>query len=284
MKARSIGRQGLFLCVALTLLSAAPARSETVTCLKILRVPSTISRPGVYCLARDFATAAPSGTAITINANDVVLDLNGHTLDGSAAGLGTATVGIAATGHSNITIKNGTVRGFLAGIRLAEGGDSFGHLIEGIRADRNTSEGISVGGEGSRVRGNYVSQTGGSTAPLAGRAYGILVSTPGGVVADNQVVGTTAIATSYAYGIHATRCDGLVIEGNRVVNEAPPPAYSFGILVPFSEDVLVVNNRLSHLDEGVTYSSGGTGKYRDNLTTGVVLPFAGTGTDAGNNN
>ena len=176
------------------------------------------------------------------------------------------------------------MRGFLTGIRLAEGDASFGHVIEGVRADRNTSEGISVGGPGSKIRANHVLQTGGSTLSFAARAYGILVNIPGGVVADNEVVGTTAVAGSFAYGIHATRCDGLVIEGTRIVNEAPPPAYSFGILVPFSEDVLVVNNRLSHLDVGVSYSSGGTGKYRDNLTSGVVLPFAGTGTDAGNNN
>lgn len=119
---------------------------------------------------------------------------------------------------------------------------------------------------------------------MAPRAFGIVVNAPAGVVADNLVVGVTAAAGSFGYGIHATRSDGLVIEGNQVLNETPSADTTFGIIVPFSQDVLVMNNRITRTSEGVTYSSGATGKYRDNQTSGVPVPFSGTGTDTGNNN
>jgi hypothetical protein len=37
------------------------------------------------------------------------------------------------------------------------------------------------------------------------------------------------------------------------------------------------------VDFGIFYDSVGAGKYRDNLTSSVTLPYIG-GTDAGNNN
>lgn len=56
-------------------------------CQPIRRVPVTIHNSGKYCLAGDLSTSI-SGTndaAIRIEADDVVLDLRGHVLDGSLA-------------------------------------------------------------------------------------------------------------------------------------------------------------------------------------------------------
>jgi hypothetical protein len=265
--------------------SLAPnAAAETVDCRRVTRLPATLARPGLYCLVGDLATSSATGAAITVEADDVVLDLNGWTLDGSAAGSSTEAVGIRSVDRSNVTVKNGTVRGFRTGVLIFGLPATGGHVVEGIRADRNTGEGLSVAGRGAHIRRNQVLHTGGSTAPLTTRAFGIVVNAPEGVVADNLVVGVTAAPGSFSYGIHATRSDGLVIEGNQVVNETLSPGTTFGIIIPFSQDVLVVNNRVTRTSEGVTYSSGATGKYRDNLTSGVAIPYNGTGTDAGNNN
>jgi len=53
-------------------------------------LPYRITAPGHYCLASNLSTSAnPAFTsAITIDADSVVLDLNQFTLDGSAAGTG----------------------------------------------------------------------------------------------------------------------------------------------------------------------------------------------------
>jgi hypothetical protein len=56
-----------------------------------------------------------------------------------------------------------------------------------------------------------------------------------------------------------------------------------GILLDGVVDVLAVNNRITNADIGIQYGIGATGKFRDNLTSGVATPFTG-GTDAGNNN
>jgi len=260
----------------------ASAEVSREPCIPILRVPRTIRYPGHYCLVRDVSTDILSGAAIKIDADDVVLDLGGRILDGSAAGPATEAVGIGAAGRSNITIRNGSVSGFLAGIQLTDQGASHGHTVEGVTAERNTSRGIEAEGASLRIRGNHVRQTGGSTSPLGSRAFGILVRAPESVVLDNEITGTTG-SGSFVYGILATGSDASTIEGNRIENRALTSFYSFGILLPFSFDVLVANNRITRFNEGVNFSSNSTGRYRDNLTAGVLQPYSGTGIDAGNN-
>ncbi len=61
-----------------------------------------ITKSGVYCLIEDVSF---TGTfAIKITANNVVLDLKGHTISG-----GSGTDGIVVDGATNVTIKNGNV-------------------------------------------------------------------------------------------------------------------------------------------------------------------------------
>ena len=49
-------------------------------------------------------------------------------------------------------------------------------------------------------------------------------------------------------------------------------------------EVLVVGNRMATTGSGVVFGAAATGKFRDNITSGVTNPYLGTGgTDAGNN-
>jgi hypothetical protein len=48
-----------------------------------------------------------------------------------------------------------------------------------------------------------------------------------------------------------------------------------------SDDVLALKNRLTRFGAGIAYVSS-TGRYGNNLTSGVTTPFTG-GTDAGRN-
>jgi hypothetical protein len=65
---------------------SAMARAEVVNCTNIATLPFTVTSPGIYCFNASLAYPAASGIAINIASDDVVLDLNGHVLDGSAAG------------------------------------------------------------------------------------------------------------------------------------------------------------------------------------------------------
>jgi hypothetical protein len=113
-----------------------------VNCTPITVLPAVIIVQGIYCFTGHLATAITSGNAIDIQTNNVVLDLNGFKLGGLAAGLGTNAFGIRADNRQNITIKNGTIRGFLAAIVLIDAGTSQGHVVEDMRADQNTFVGI----------------------------------------------------------------------------------------------------------------------------------------------
>ena len=245
----------LLVLVALVL-GATPARADTGNCTAVTSLPAVISVQGVYCFAGDLTTAMTSGVAIDIQTNNVVLDLKGFKLGGLAAGPGTMTHGISAFNRQNITIRNGTVRGFLHGISLNDVLDaSRGHIVENIRADHNTFEGIAVFGHGNIVRNNLVVATGGSTAagPNAD-ASGIIIRGSSARVLNNDVIDTFKGGNGVARGILFASCTGC----------------------------LAVNNRITAADMGIEFN-GSTGKFRDNITFTVTAPFT-NGTDLGNNN
>ena len=105
--------------------------------------PYTISNSGSYIVVKDLNTNV-SLNGITIQANNVFLDLNGHSLTGTGISLASSTsYGIYGdTPYNNITIINGTVRyGLRGGINLG------GNLIQisRIKACNNGSDGIHVG-------------------------------------------------------------------------------------------------------------------------------------------
>jgi len=210
-----------------------------------------------YCLVTDFTTNLTSGFGITISTSNVVLDLNGHTIDNLAAGTATETRGVFALRRQNITVRNGTIRGFREAVTLQDDppyAASGGHLVEAIRADKNTYVGINVYGHGNVVRRNQVLTTGGTTALSNASGFGIRVSGPGNRVIDNDVVGVTA-SSGYSYGID---------------------------VATYTDDSIVLGNRITDAVYGIQMRTAST-KYRDTLTTAVSYPYYG-GFDAGNNN
>ncbi len=253
-------RFGCVIAGLTVLLGATPARAETEYCTAITTLPYIITVQGIYCLKASLTTSITSGSAIEIATNSVVLDLNGFRIRGGGAGPGTTATGIHAQDKQNVTIKNGSVRGFHFGIALENStGGSEGHIVEDIRADQNTFIGILAQGTGIIVRNNLVSQTGGSTVPAAGgNGYGIAVDGEQNRVINNDVLDTFATNQGVA--------DAIQIAGT---NE------------------LVVNNRTTVAGVGIFFVAGPTtGKFRDNMTSGVGTPFifpVGV-IDAGNNN
>ena len=145
-------------------------------------VPVAISAPGTWCLRQNHAIGVASGSVIRVNADNVVVDCNGHEVDGTAAGASTQAVGVAAYDRHNVTVRNCGLSGFVTGIQLS-GGD--GHLVEDNRVSRSTFRGIYVTARNSRVQGNRVLDTGGMTND--GFPQGI--NATGANILDNTVVG-----------------------------------------------------------------------------------------------
>lgn len=253
------------------------------------------------------ATAITNGNAITINANNVTLDLNGFKLDGQAAGAKTLTNGIYSLNHKDVTLKNGTIRGFLYGVLLSDSSPghtgSGNHMIENLRVEGNMAVGLSASGRGNVLRNNQVTDTGGSayTEDYNG-AYGIAVSGPGAHVLNNDIVGAAVPAAGWASGVMASDATGVVIENNRIsdlktatggsiraihvmqsiggtirsnaINNAAPAENSNGIYLFASNNLNVRDNSISNMATGINFS-GSTGIYMLNSVVSATTPYMG---------
>ena len=115
---------------------------------KITSVPYTISTPGFYYFNRNLNYGGSGGTAITISADDVTLDLMGFSLTNSATGF---SHGILMDGRTNVEIRNGTVRDFDYGIYEASSSGSK-HSAINVRLTGN-SYGIYFNGSNHLIKG-----------------------------------------------------------------------------------------------------------------------------------
>jgi hypothetical protein len=95
---------------------------------EITRLPSTITAAGYYYLTRNLSYSG--GNGITVNADNVTIDLMGLTLSGP--GTTNNYVGISIFG-SNVEVRNGTVSGWNTGISSGGGGSR----AIGVRAVEN---------------------------------------------------------------------------------------------------------------------------------------------------
>jgi hypothetical protein len=239
------------------------------SCREVTGFPANLSEPGVYCLSFkyiDFPLNA--GALITISADNVVLDMNGATIDGTPKGTPTSpTWGIlSARNNTNITVRNGTVKGFNYGI-LLQGSlgstssvrRSHSYLIENMRFIGNRSIGIHLIGDDSEIRDTYVAHTGGfPDATLAPSAWGMFVAGSGLRLLNNDVA-YTHVNTNGTGGV------------------------TYGMYLGGVREGVAVNNRITEATYGIFGTLPDWGKYRDNVTVKVDFPYT-AGIDIGNNN
>jgi hypothetical protein len=204
----------LYLLAAAVLL-ASPAVSFAQNCTAITAVPTTITVPGKYCLAKDFTINSATAKAINIATNDVTLDCDGRMLKNLATANAGSSIGIFAQDRNNITIKNcRIIGGFTDGIAVLQN-NAVNNKNYYIQIQDNYIagpywRGIYALGSAIEVTGNKVYDIGGQ---LNQYAIGIRVggSTVASafklhVVRNNTVVGTSS-QYSGAYGIFS---DGTV--------------------------------------------------------------------------
>jgi hypothetical protein len=103
---------------------------------KITSLPYAINNPGFCYLAGNRTYALSAGHGITVNSDDVTIDLMGFCLSSGGAG-----VGIYMYGNNNVEILNGTVKSWHYGI-YEKSGYGLKYRIINIRATNNTHYGI----------------------------------------------------------------------------------------------------------------------------------------------
>ncbi len=203
---------------ATSLRVAAPTEASHVSCGDVL-TSHTVLDSDLNC----------AGNGLIMGADGISLDLNGHTIT-SAGGL----VGVQAWGRSGVTIRNGTVTGFLFGVWLdgtrnssirgvaANGNkqtgilvtnDSDGNQVTGCTANGNGAAGIIVhaGSDRNSVKGCTASGNGIGTAGL-----GIEVSlgSTGNDVKENQVVANKRNGLVLLNGANRNEVKNNTVAGN----------------------------------------------------------------------
>jgi hypothetical protein len=283
MRIQSIVAVGVL--VALSWTHTAHAAESYANCTgTVSALPTTISSSGTWCLKQNLATAAATGSAININADNVTVDCNDFAISGSA-GTATNAIGIYALNRNNINVRHCTVQGFRYGVALLSTTSGGGHAVEDNRLMGNTYMGIRVDGDGSVVRRNLVLDTG--TTTTSANVFGLYTSGSVNVV-DNTVSGVAARVGSNgsAYGIYTINDPDGSIEGNRVrhiVHDGTGKDY--GILNASSNRIALVGNDL--FGAGSTGSVGmscanSSGRAQDNVINGFATGLKTCG-DAGRN-
>ena len=202
---------------ALAYLAVAPCASAQ-TCASINNVPFTINSSGSYCLTRNVATSQSSGAAIEVNADNVVIDLKGFTIDGLGAGVTTRAEGVHALNRQGITVRNGRMVGFFVGVHLDVTTSSGNHVVETLRLERSRWKAIKLEGADNVMRNNLILDTGGGGHHVDGVAA-CENGFSGSVLALNNTIINVGVGEPDASpdGM-MLYCTTSVAIGNRLVN------------------------------------------------------------------
>jgi hypothetical protein len=237
-----------------------------------------ITQPGSYYLSGPVVINTPTGgggelNGISIEADDVTLDLNGFNIDNtgtvSSSGAGVQLAGV----RSRITIKNGSVSRFLAGIGAD---DDSSVRITDVSIGGTGTYGIWAGA-GAVITGCQV-RSGVNAGVQAG---------PGSIIADCSVAGPAGVAYQLGDSSSATGCsavspggpgfalsDGCSLTRCTVAN---PGGASPGISAANNTSILDCNVRGGQL--GIELAGGGNRVERckiGNALVGLHSAFANT--------
>jgi len=265
-----------------TALMATPAKAETIECTVIDSIPIIITVQGIYCLKGNLATSLAVGNMIDVTVNNVTIDMNGFKLGGLGAGVDTLAHGIHALDRRNITIRNGSIRGFFRGIFLeGDAATSSGHLLEDLRLDGNRHAGAQVEGTGNIIRNNQVVNTG--KISISGVAIGIRISSSNDSVVEGNVISGVfqAPGSGISGGIGVVNSSLIEVRNNTILR-IEGALFNQGISVGIATDVTIIGNRILNPNTtgtiGIADNSGATDiNCIDNIIAGYTTPIEGAG-------
>lgn len=185
---------------------------------KITSVPYTISNPGFYYLSGNL-TYTGTGSAISITADNVTLDLMGFSLTGAGKDISDSGIKMVHVNgvdpSNNVEIRNGTVSGFNGGVIAGSNirvsrirafnnkwgifipGQSGSTLVEGCIASNNWN-GIQLGG--GKISACVACDNTGT---------GILLDGPGAVIGNVANNNTTV-----GFGLHPQSDTLIMVDQN----------------------------------------------------------------------
>lgn len=217
---------------------ATPSLAQSL-CVEVTSLPVTISVPGNYCLIGNQTVNMNSGNAITIAANDVVLDCLNFSIRNLATAANGSSNAINITNRNTVTVKNCRILGgFTSGIwayqnNAAANANYYINLVDNYIAGPFWY-GILAYGSAIEIRNNRIYDVGGQ---LNGFAMGIRVagSNVSGqprfhIVKDNLIAGTNSPYNN-AYGVYSDNSTaGIFIDNGISGTSAGNASYrSYGV-------------------------------------------------------
>jgi len=216
-------------------LAVIPAISDAA-CIPVYGI-TTITTPGTYCLARDIFS--PAGAGIVIRTDNVVLDFAGHRLSTPVnPSLTMLTTGVDASLNRSITVRNGTIQGFIDGVNLGERvpANNYGNfVVSNMRIDQAISTqarsvGIFIEGANFTITNNTITNVKGVDAfGMLVHGSGPAIQTPGKIVITDNRIDRVAGIFGDASGI-AVDGGRLVRVDDNVVTEILPGSTPQGLL------------------------------------------------------
>lgn len=200
--------------------AAAPASAAHVACGDAIDRDTTLDSDLVGC----------QGDGLVITADDVTIDLAGHTLDGTGTGNGVS----AERGVNRFTLVGGTIRGFHDGVYT----DDPHATLRAMRLIDNVKYGVEAYGGGAFVRDSLV----------AGNEIGTWQANTDG----STFSGNSDVAVLYSEGV-GTHTDNTVRRNGA------------GILVAEGDGTVARNVVTDNRGGGISWSFSGEGAIRDNF-------------------
>jgi parallel beta-helix repeat protein len=249
---------GLAITLAVTILAATSSTPRVA-----LAVSPTITITEDFRLDEDLTFA---GTGLVVAADNITIDLNGHTIHGPLPGCSPdcpTSLGIQIWGRTGVSVKNGTVRGFSYGLHLSH---SDSNEIKAVRSTENLFEGFTIltdsddnvlkdceASDNGRFGVMIYANTDGNTVKdcnLTANYLGImlgaqpLLSPPGG---NNTVKGVNASGNARS-GIVMLGSDGNLIVGNTANHNGES---GIGLGLGANDNVIQGNQTLSNGGAGI---------------------------------
>lgn len=263
---KTVPRRLSIFSALLLVLGASHALADTT----ITTLPYTVTTSGVYRLADDLTVSSANG--ITIQADDVLIDLGGHTITSTSGNTNYTGIFVNSSVSTtvprrNVAVQNGTIRGFRRGVYFNGPASSGGNNVPAIGFRASDVKVIGSGDRGIEFglcQGSVIERC--SLLELGGVASGI--STPYGVFTQGGVV--------------VRDCYVSKISGNNGGNTT----YAFAVFSGFpAASSLAVGNFAESTQVGLLLELG---VYRNNamrtLTTQAYQAYAPDAVDGGGNN
>jgi parallel beta-helix repeat protein len=222
-----------------------------------IRANGSIDPPGAPILNVGnvyYTFTADIHDSIVVERNNIIIDGNRRTLQGSGLGTGISISGSFQIVRENVTIKNTTIKNYNDGIQL---GWSSNNSVSGNNITANNGDGIDTGfSSGNSISGNNITANNGEGIVLYSSNYNSIggnnVANNGDGIglhssSGNSVSGNNITANNGGIGLATSSNNNL--SSNKIANN------EYGIYIVSSSGNSISGNNIANNDEGIHLSS-----------------------------